>query len=157
MQFGKFRGFEVELLPPGIARFTFNQPERLNGLTREIKRDLTELILQAQFDDSVRVVILTGTGRAFSAGDDITGRPVDYESAQALLPKIERAHGTPIGTYGGLRGISQALNLAIRNLDKLSIAAINGVAIQSGLSLALACDFRVASSEARLGSGWGRR
>src|SRR5262249_29143737 len=58
----------------------------------------------------------------------------------------------PRGTYNGLRTISQPVNLAVRHLDKLTIAAINGVAIQTGFSLALACDFRIASSEARMGS-----
>jgi 2-(1,2-epoxy-1,2-dihydrophenyl)acetyl-CoA isomerase len=61
-------------------------------------------------------------------------------------------HRTPLGTYDALRAISQSLNVAVRNLDKLTVAAINGYAIQTGLSLALACDFRVASTEARLGS-----
>ncbi len=75
------------------------------------------------------------------------------DGAKALAPEIGRGHGTPIGTYDGLRALSQPLNIALRNLDKLTIAAINGVAIQTGLSLALACDFRIASSEARLGSG----
>ncbi|MGH2602723.1 MAG: enoyl-CoA hydratase/isomerase family protein, partial [Dehalococcoidia bacterium] len=58
----------------------------------------------------------------------------------------------PIGTYDALRMLSQPLNLAVRNLDKLCIAAVNGVAIQTGLSLALACDFRIAAGSARLGS-----
>jgi 2-(1,2-epoxy-1,2-dihydrophenyl)acetyl-CoA isomerase len=61
-------------------------------------------------------------------------------------------HRTPVGTYDGLRVFSQSLNAAVRGLDKLTVAAVNGYAIQTGLSLALACDFRLASTEARLGS-----
>jgi 2-(1,2-epoxy-1,2-dihydrophenyl)acetyl-CoA isomerase len=152
MQTGAFRGFELALHDPGIALITFNQPERLNGMTQDMKRDLVETLLQAQMDDAVRVVVFTGSGRAFSAGDDITGRPRDSAGAQALVPKIPGGHQDPIGTYEGLRGLSQPLNVALRNLDKISIAAINGVAIQTGLSLALSCDFRIASTEARLGS-----
>ena len=153
MQIDSFRGFEVALHDPGIALITFNQPDRLNGMTQEMKRDLVEILAEAQMDDDVRVVVFTGSGRAFSAGDDITGRPVEKGGAKALTPKIGQGHRTPIGTYDGLRAISQALNLAVRNLDKLTVAAINGVAIQAGLSLALSCDFRIASTEARMGSG----
>lgn len=151
METGVFRGFEVALHDPGIALITFNQPERLNGMTQGMKRDLIETLLQAQMDDGVRVVVFTGSGRAFSAGDDISGRRPPG-GARALVPDVPAGHHTPIGTYDGLRALSQPLNLAVRNLDKLTIAAINGVAIQTGLSLALACDFRIASTEARLGS-----
>lgn len=153
MDTGKFRGFELSLQDPGIAVITFNQPERMNGMTQPMKRDLVETLLQAQMDDAVRVVVFTGSGRAFSAGDDISGRPRTGGSATALVPDISGGHQDPIGTYEGLRALSQPLNNAVRSLDKLSIAAINGVAIQTGLSLALACDFRIASSEARFGSG----
>jgi 2-(1,2-epoxy-1,2-dihydrophenyl)acetyl-CoA isomerase len=153
MQTGNFRGFEIELHDPGIALITFNQPERLNGMTQPMKRDLVETLAQAQMDDGVRVVVFTGSGRAFSAGDDISGSRPDYGGAQTLAPSIPPGHRDPIGTYEGLRVLSQTLNLAVRNLDKLTIAAINGVAIQIGLSLALSCDFRIAASEARLGSG----
>lgn len=68
------------------------------------------------------------------------------------MPDIFPGHREAIGTYEGLRVHSQTVNSAIRNLDKLSIAAVNGTAIQTGLSLALSCDFRIASKEARLGS-----
>lgn len=153
MDTGKFRGFETRIEEPGIALIQFNMPERLNGLNQVIKRDLVETLIQAQMDDSVRVVLFTGSGRAFCAGDDITGRHIDYGDAQALTPPIPHGHGDAIGTYNGLRHLSQTLNTSIRNLDKLSIAAINGVAVQTGLSLALACDFRIAADTARLTSG----
>ena len=150
---GTFRGFDVAMHDPGIALITFNQPDRLNGMTQGMKRDLIEAILQAQMDDSVRIVVFTGSGRAFSAGDDITGRPPRDTTATPLVPPIGAGHRNPIGTYDGLRALSQPLNVAIRNLDKISLAAINGVAIQTGFSLALSCDFRIAASEARMGSG----
>ncbi len=152
MDTGNFRGFEIAMHDPGIALITFNQPERLNGTTQEMKRDLVETLIQAQMDDAVRVVVFTGSGRAFCAGDDMSGRPRDSAGAQALVPPIPPGHGNPIGTYEGLRHLSQTVNTSIRNLDKLSIAAINGITIQTGLSLALACDFRIASDQARLGS-----
>jgi len=153
METGNFRGFEVALHDPGIALVTFNQPERLNGMTQGMKRDLVEILTEAQLDDGVRVVVITGSGKAFSAGDDISGRSLGGDGATALVPDIGRGHSDPIGTYSALRSISQRLNTAVRDLDKLTIAAVNGFAIQTGLSLALSCDFRIASTEARLGSG----
>jgi len=103
-------------------------------------------------DDDVRVVVITGSGRAFSAGDDMTGRPRDWADAERLMGELPPGHRDAMGTYEGLRTMSQTLNLAVRGLDKLTVAAINGLAIQTGLTLALACDFRIASSDARLGS-----
>jgi 2-(1,2-epoxy-1,2-dihydrophenyl)acetyl-CoA isomerase len=151
MREGSFRGCDVALDGPGVARITFNQPERLNGMTQGMKRDLIETITQAQMDDRVRVLLFTGSGRAFSAGDDLTGRrPPD--GAESLVPEIPAGHRDPIGTYDGLRWLSQPLNVTLRNFDKLTVAAINGVAIQTGFSLALSCDFRIASEEARMGS-----
>ncbi len=151
MKTGAFTGFDVTIRDPGIAWIKFNTPERLNGLTQPIKRDLVETVLQAQMDNAVRVLVFTGSGRAFCAGDDISGqnKPI---GGDALVPPIPPGHDTEIGTYEGLRHLSQALNLAIRNCDKLSIAAINGVAVQTGMTLALACDFRIAAAGVRMGS-----
>jgi 2-(1,2-epoxy-1,2-dihydrophenyl)acetyl-CoA isomerase len=92
-QIGEFRGFETELQDPGIAVFTFNQPERLNGLTQVIKRDLIEQLTQAQMDDRVRVLVFTGKGRAFCAGDDVTGRPLP--PGPQLMPDIFPATAKP--------------------------------------------------------------
>jgi len=149
---GKFSGFEVSLREPGIAWFEFNTPERLNGMTTAIKRDLIESVTQAQMDNQVRVLVFTGQGRAFCAGDDLKAYKNAELGGEPLVDAIPPGHDNALGTYNGLRTISQALNTVVRNIDKITIAAINGVAIQTGLSLALSCDFRLAAESARLGS-----
>ena len=121
-------------------------------MTSAAKRDLIEALAQAQLDETVRVVVFTGQGRAFSAGDDLQAYTTHDGGADRRMPEIPAGHDSAIGTYSALRTISQALNGAVRSLDKLSVAAVNGIAIQSGFSLALACDFRIAARGARLGS-----
>ena len=152
MKTGAFTGFDLTIRDKGIAWFQFNTPERLNGMTTAIKRDLIEAVTQAQMDNDVRVLVFTGTGRAFCAGDDLKA----YKSAELggspLVDPIPPGHENPLSTYDGLRTISQQLNTTVRNIDKLTICAINGVAIQTGFSLALSCDFRIASDNARMGS-----
>lgn len=152
MDTGTFTGFKVSLRDPGIAWFAFNSPERLNGMTTAIKRDLIEALTQAQMDNAVRVIVFTGSGRAFCAGDDLKAYRGAELGGTPLVPPIPPGHDSAIGTYNGLRTISQELNSRVRGLDKLTIAAINGVAIQTGFSLALSCDFRLAARGARLGS-----
>jgi 2-(1,2-epoxy-1,2-dihydrophenyl)acetyl-CoA isomerase len=152
VQEGSFSGFEVRIQDLGIARIHFNRPERLNGMTHNMKRDLIETLVQAQMDDSVRVILFSASGRGFCAGDDLKSYLSAEADPDALVAPLPAGHSTPIGTYDGLRTVSQQVNLAIRNLDKLSIAAVGGMAIQTGFSLALACDFRIASESARMGS-----
>lgn len=152
MKTGSFRGYEVRLEAPGIAWITFDRPECMNGMTSAMKRDLIETVTQCQMSDAVRVVVFIGSGKAFSAGDDLKGYATGMQDEAGQVPPLPPGHDTGIGTYDGLRTVSQALNQAVRNLDKLTIAAVNGVAIQTGFSLALACDFRLAAQSARLGS-----
>ena len=152
MQTGIFIGFDVRLEKPGITWITFNQPKRLNGMTPAVKRDLIETLHQAQMDSAVRIIVITGTGRGFCAGDDLKSYSKGLEAEQGLVPPISPGHDTPIGTYAGLRTVSQELNRVIRSIDKPTIAALNGIAIQTGFSLALACDFRIAAEEAKMGS-----
>lgn len=142
-------GFRTAMSDPGILTVTFNEPDTLNASTTPMKRDLIEALTQAQMDDAVRVVVFTGEGRAFWAGDNLK----DYgRSGGGHMPAIPGGHNNEIGTYNGLRTISQTVNTAVRHLDKLTIAAINGFAIQTGFSFALACDFRVAARSAQMGS-----
>ena len=100
---GTFEGFRTELAEPGVLTVTFDRPETLNASTIAMKRDLVELLTQAQMDDAVRVLVFTGTGRAFWAGDDMKG----YEAtAGGAVPAIGGGHRNPIGTYDGLRASS---------------------------------------------------
>ena len=152
MKTGAFTGFDLTVRDKGIAWFQFNTPERLNGMTTAIKRDLIEAVTQAQMDNDVRVLVFTGTGRAFCAGDDLKAYKSAALGGSPLVDPIPPGHENPLSTYDGLRTISQQLNTTVRNIDKLTICAINGVAIQTGFSLALSCDFRIASDSARMGS-----
>ncbi len=151
MQTGIYCGFEVTGHDPGIELITFNRPERLNATSSAMKRDLMEVLTQAQMDDSVRVVVFTGTGNGFCAGDTIG--PEYRDDLPVATARLNPGHEHALGTYDGLRTVSQGLNQAVRNLNKMTIAAINGFAIQTGLSLALCCDFRIAARGAKLGSG----
>jgi 2-(1,2-epoxy-1,2-dihydrophenyl)acetyl-CoA isomerase len=150
---GAYQGFDVATHDPGIAVITFNQPDRLNGISRGMKRDLTEIMTQAQLDIDTRVVVVTGSGRGFCAGDDIFNPTENDRHIPTLVPQqVRNARNSQVDQYALLRTYSQELIRSILNLDKITIAAVNGVAIQMGLSIALACDFRIASTGARLGS-----
>jgi 2-(1,2-epoxy-1,2-dihydrophenyl)acetyl-CoA isomerase len=119
----------------GIARIGFNRPEALNAFTRVMGTEVGEALERCARDDTVRVVIFTGEGRAFSAGADI---------------KEERPR-TPEGQSdlgAGLRQTYNPLILAIRRLPKPVIAAVNGPAVGFSCSLACACDFILAAESA---------
>ena len=116
MDAATFEGFSTALEDPGILTVTFDRPETMNASTIGMKRDLVELLTRAQMDDAVRVLVFTGTGRAFWAGDDM--KSYGGNTAGATVGPIGAGHQTPIGTYDALRAISQAVNVAVRNLVK---------------------------------------
>jgi 2-(1,2-epoxy-1,2-dihydrophenyl)acetyl-CoA isomerase len=151
MRLDGWSGLDVTRPQRGVLLVTLNRPERLNALTVAMKRDLIELLTEVQADDETRAVVITGSGRAFCAGDYV--HPDYTRELPGSVPMLEGGHRDAASTYSALKMYSQALNRAVRAVDKPTIAAVNGAAVQSGLSLALACDLRLASSEARLGSG----
>jgi len=133
----------------GIATLTLNRPQALNALSSEMGRELREAILEVESDFESRVMVLTGTGRAFCAGEDVKERPADsVEVKTRQTPLVKLA--------GGPRGLMQ-FAAAFRGMAKPTIAAVNGFAVGQGLSIALACDIRIASEEAQFGAIWTRR
>ncbi len=126
-------------LDGAVATITYNRPEKLNAMTPEMAALLQEAVATCNDSDAVRVVILTGTGKAFCAGSDIS---------------ILDSYATP----WAFRNRTEYCDL-LRALRKPSIAAINGYAFGGGLEMAMSCDIRLASDTARLGApevklGW---
>ena len=119
----------------GIVTITLNRPEKLNAFVGHMRRDLAEALEHAGSDRSVRVVIITGAGRAFCAGGDI--------GFMAELMQRRDAE-----EFARILGAGRRVILAIRQMTKPVIAAINGPASGAGCNLAFACDLRIASSTA---------
>ncbi|MFS0781933.1 enoyl-CoA hydratase/isomerase family protein [Bacillus sp. 1P06AnD] len=111
------------------AWITLNRPESLNAITAEMNREIKQAVSKASKDPAVRCLVFTGAGRAFSSGQDLSD--VDGEMDHGL---VLREH------YGPM--IQE-----IMKCEKPIVAAVNGVAAGAGFSLALACDFRVASEK----------
>jgi len=117
-----------------IARLTLNRPDRLNALTLGMLGDVSTALTDLDGDEAVRVVILTGMGRGFCAGQDLADHEA-MDDTRAVRGVVER-HYNPV--------IRQ-----IRSLPQPVIAAVNGVAAGAGCSLALACDIAVATESAK--------
>jgi enoyl-CoA hydratase/carnithine racemase len=133
-------------LQDSILTITLHRPERLNAFTTQMCRELLDAFDRADVDDSVRVVIVTGAGRAFCAGADLGGAD-SFDS-----PARRRAAATADHRDGG--GL---LTLRIYDSKKPVIAAINGPAVGVGVTMTLPMDVRIASSAARMGFVFVRR
>jgi len=132
----------------GVATITLNRPEALNAFSNDVVEEILRALEDVKSDQNVRVVVLTGAGeKAFSAGADIKSM-VGMTALKARELSL----------------MGESLCLALENLEKPVIAAINGYALGGGLEVAMSCDFRIASENARVGQtevnvglipGWG--
>jgi 2-(1,2-epoxy-1,2-dihydrophenyl)acetyl-CoA isomerase len=116
-----------------IATIMLNRPQVFNAFTERLHRDLRDALRQAERDNAVRCIVLTGAGKAFCSGQDIKDIPLD--GSRSLGDSVRNNYNQ--------------LALKLRSIPKPIIAAVNGVAAGAGFSMALACDFRVAVDSAR--------
>ncbi len=123
-----------------VALLTLNRPEKLNALSGELQDDLHAALEESKNDDSIQSLVVTGEGRGFCSGADLTAGPRASEKEEPTSQQ-----NPTLDEYGWVG--RQAL--ALYGLDKPVIGAINGVAAGAGMSLALACDVRVGSDRAR--------
>ncbi len=120
-----------------ITVLTLNRPERLNAWNMHMRQEMRAAVTELVEDDGLRVAIVTGSGRAFAAGEDVTG----MGDLTALGPRGFRRH---VRLFHNIFDDIEQMEVPV-------IAAINGVAAGGGLELALSCDFRFASRSARMG------
>lgn len=120
-----------------VARLTLNRPDKLNSFTTQMHAELRAALDQVQADLSIRVLVLTGAGRGFCAGQDLSDPAVQWRPGEAPpnMGDVVEAHYKP-------------LILRLQNLRVPTLAAVNGIAAGAGASLALACDLVVATQSA---------
>jgi len=119
----------------GILTITLNRPDKLNAFIGHMRRDLAEALEAAGSDRGVRVVVITGAGRAFCAGGDVN-----------FMAELMERHDSE--EFARILGSGRRVITSIRQMSKPVIAAVNGVAAGAGCNLALACDLRIASTNA---------
>jgi len=122
-------------LTGGIATITLNRPDRLNAIDNDMREDFAAVLTELQSNPSIRVVVFTGAGRAFSAGGDISYFEQDWDTA------LFRAH------HNRLMNFYDQLEI----IEKPVLAAINGPCTGAGLQITLSCDIRIASDAAQFG------
>jgi len=125
----------------GVALITLNRPESLNAMGDDLLPRLGEALADCASDDAVRCVAVTGAGRAFCAGGDVKAMAGSGDGGER--PSVDRA-------INGLWMSERSTSGALYTMPKPTVALLNGVAAGGGMSLALACDIRLASDKARL-------
>ncbi|HKE04797.1 MAG TPA: enoyl-CoA hydratase [Blastocatellia bacterium] len=127
-----------------VATLTFNRPDRLNALSRDLIVGSIECLKRWSFDPEIGAIVVTGAGRAFCAGGDVSMMAREGDAPKTLEEQID-----------GLRQ-SQELSWLLYNSPKVTIAAVNGHAMGAGLGVCLACDLRIASDQAKFGTAYAK-
>jgi 2-(1,2-epoxy-1,2-dihydrophenyl)acetyl-CoA isomerase len=141
----------------GVLYLTMNRPDKLNALSDQMIAGLLEELTRASHDREVGAVVLTGAGRGFCAGGDIGRmRERNEGGAKEGTAPVPSAGEQGIQTrIAGLRR-SEEVSLLLHEMPKVTVGAINGPAAGAGMSIALACDIRIASDAARFGTAFAR-
>ena len=146
-------------LSENIFTITINRPDKLNALNLTMIRELIDAFDRADADDTVRAIIVTGAGRAFCAGADLSlGKATFDRAARADRPPVpDGPDGKPDLSHDSARDGGGRLTLRIFNCLKPVIAAVNGPAVGIGVTMLLPMDVRIASQEARFGFVFSQR
>lgn len=126
-----------------VATLTLNRPDKLNAVTREVSIRAVEVLKSWAGDPEVGAVVVTGAGRAFCAGGDVSAM-ARTDTARTLEQEID-----------SLRQ-AQEFSWLLYSMPKVTIAAVNGYAMGAGLGICLSCDLRIASTEARFGTAYAK-
>ena len=145
-------------LADGILTITLNRPDQLNAFTPQMATELIDAFGQASRDDAVRAVIVTGAGKAFCAGMDLSAEGNVFGLDESLRPGIDDMHERlqEDAIVHGVRDTGGRVTLAIFACTKPVIGAINGAAVGIGATMTLAMDIRFASDKARIGFVFGK-
>lgn len=145
-------------LSDSILTLTLNRPEHMNSFTVDMANELVAAFERASADDAVRAVVVTGAGKAFCAGMDLTAPGNVFGLDESIKPTLkdmnERLHDPAIEQ--GVRDTGGRVTLSIFNCTKPVIGAINGAAVGIGATMTLAMDVRLASEKARIGFVFGK-
>lgn len=142
----------------GILTLTLNRPEQLNAFTVQMADELEHAFRRASDDDEVRAIVVTGSGRAFCAGMDLSVGGNVFGLDESLRPTLEDLHERydDPEIVRGVRDTGGRVTLAIYDCKKPVIAAVNGAAVGIGATMLCAMDVRLASEKARIGFVFGR-
>ena len=142
----------------GVMLLTLNRPDQLNAFTVEMANELVDAFTKASDDDTVRAIVVTGAGKAFCAGMDLSvgGNVFGLDEAQQPSLKDMRERRDDPAIFHGVRDTGGRVVLSIFNCKKPVIGAINGAAVGIGATMTLPMDIRIASEKARIGFVFGR-
>jgi enoyl-CoA hydratase/carnithine racemase len=142
----------------GLLKLTLNRPGQMNAFTVEMADELEHAFNRASMDDEVRVILVTGAGRAFCAGMDLSVAGNVFGLDETLAPSLSDMHEQleAADIHNGIRDTGGRVTLAIHACRKPVVGAINGAAVGIGATMTLAMDFRLASERARFGFVFGR-